>query len=132
MGIAKLRRETPSAWTTDLGEQIVEICILATEEEATSGLLGKFIEILFRLRLFSEGSPQDQIASAMSKLRGFRLPKQFRAAAAKCSAPKKSTTQPYRPPGKQSIPTAPNSRIAPAIWATMSTAARLAHKAKFP
>ena len=131
MGIARLRRDQPNAWTTDLGEQIVEITLLATEESASPALLFRLFQILFRLRLFSHGASPEDIALAMAKLRGYRLPKQFRAAAAKCDSKKAEARRPpYVPPASAAAPG--SGRVSPAVWKTMSAAQKAAHKRQFP
>ena len=126
-GIQRLRRDQPHAWTTDLGEQIVEIVALCTIEGSSTEVLSMLVAILFRLRLFAQGAPSEEIDKAMSKLRGYKLPKVFRAASAGI---KKATTKaPYvHPPASTTV----TGRLPPAVWKAMSPAAQAAHKKKYP
>lgn len=131
-GVNQLRREQPRSWSTDQGECLVEVLADCASEGCSTEILSRIVEMLFRLRLFATGAAADDIDAAMGRLRGYKLPKTFRAAAAVCK-PKRVLARPgFTSPSQALAATkVPYLRIAPAVWKAMSPAAQAAHKAKY-
>ena len=132
-GVNQLRREQPRSWSTDQGECLIEVLADCANEGCSTEILSKIVEMLFRLRLFATGAAADDIDAAMGRLRGYKLPKTFRAAAAVCK-PKRVLARPagFASPSALATTKVPYLRIAPAVWKAMSPAAQAAHKAKYP
>ena len=122
-GISKLRISHPGDWKLDLAEELVEVLVLMSWSATDEQCMDRIIHILFRIRLFQEGAPAADIDKAMSKLRGYKLPKHFRSAAAsiKKQLPSGSTSR------KSPVSTA---RLPKEQWNKMDAKQQAAHKKK--
>ena len=130
--IQRLRREQPGSWTTDLGERLCEIVIMLALEGVSFDMISMHIEILFRLRLYAQGAPSDEIEMAMAKLRGFKLPKIFRSAATAIKHSTRPSTAKHTGGSAPKQPPAVAGRLPPSVWKAMSPAAKASHKAQYP
>jgi hypothetical protein len=99
LGVAAAKIQQPGRWNTELAEELVDVLVLLSAGSAGDAR-ERIFEILVRVSWFLGGASPDDIAKGIARLRGEKLPKEFREAAAAAGVGRKAP-----PKHNQSPPT---------------------------